>query len=571
MHRIPLFSYLLLGSTLTAASSSSKCKCFPGDACWPSPTEWAAFNSTVGGRLIETIPLGSPCHDPNYDAELCASLQDQWLDSGIHMTSSSSVMAPFFANQSCDPFQPAERPCSLGNYVRYTVNATGSDDVIAAVNFAQERNLRFVIRGTGHDYLGRSTGAGALSIWTYHLKSTEPQDWKDSSYEGKALKFGAGIQGFEALKAAADLGLVVVGGECPTVGLAGGYTQGGGHSALSTNFGLAADNTLSFEVVTASGELVTASRSQNTDLYWALSGGGPGNYGVVVSMTVKAHPDTVVSGVNFSVAVDETQTADKIFEAVDVWHASIAEIVDSGVMVIYFFGTGFLQSPALTAYGKTQSELEEILSSFLTKLESLGLTYSVTYTEFPSYFDHYDHYWGPLPLGNIQVGTSQYGGRLIKRSQISGFGETARALAAEGVTFIGVGTDVSRFGADNSVLPAWRESIVQATLSVPWNFTAPWSEGLEVQKKITEVAQPIIEAATPGSGAYMNEADWRQPNFQEAFFGSNYEKLLQVKRKWDPKSLFYAVAAVGSEGYVVQEDGRLCETRDEDTPAHVEL
>lgn len=81
---------------------------------------------------------------------------------------------------------------------------------------------------------------------------------------------GAGIQGYEAIEAAQAQGLVAVGGECPTVGLAGGYTQGGGHSALSTSFGLGADQTLEWEVVTASGEVVTASRTQNVDLYWAL-------------------------------------------------------------------------------------------------------------------------------------------------------------------------------------------------------------------------------------------------------------------------------------------------------------
>lgn len=83
-------------------------------------------------------------------------------------------------------------------------------------------------------------------------------------------KLGAGVQGYEMLQAATALGRVAVGGECPTVGVAGGYTKGGGHSAISTNFGLAADQTLSFDVVTASGELVTASKTENSDLYWAL-------------------------------------------------------------------------------------------------------------------------------------------------------------------------------------------------------------------------------------------------------------------------------------------------------------
>jgi hypothetical protein len=67
------------------------------------------------------------------------------------MQSSSSVMAPFFANQSCDPFQPESRPCTLGNYVDYAVNVSCAQDVIAAVNFAQKYNIRFVIRNTGHE------------------------------------------------------------------------------------------------------------------------------------------------------------------------------------------------------------------------------------------------------------------------------------------------------------------------------------------------------------------------------------------------------------------------------------
>lgn len=73
---------LLLLVHLGQASSSysqSHCKCFPGDECWPSRKEWAHLNSTVGGRLIATVPLGAPCHNPVYDADVCAELQDEWL------------------------------------------------------------------------------------------------------------------------------------------------------------------------------------------------------------------------------------------------------------------------------------------------------------------------------------------------------------------------------------------------------------------------------------------------------------------------------------------------------------
>ncbi|KAL7619939.1 hypothetical protein AAE478_010486 [Parahypoxylon ruwenzoriense] len=470
-------------------------------------------------------------------------------------------MAPLFANQSCDPWQPRSKPCTLGDYVSYAVNASGPGDIVAALKYAQKNNLRFVIRNTGHDYLGRSTGAGALSVWLHHLKGTEIVDWKDSHYKGKALKLGAGVLGYEALAAARAAGLVVLTGECPTVSLAGGYTQGGGHSALSSSFGLAADNTLSFEVVTPTGELLTASRTKNKDLYWALSGGGGGNYGVVTSMTVRAHPDATVSGATFLVNSSDGNP-DQIFDIIDAFHASLPGIVDSGVMIIYFFTDTFLQIPAMTAYNKTQAEVEKILQPFADSLAAMGVPFEPKFTEFSSYHDHYDNYWGPLPEGNIQVGVQLFGGRLIPRSVLPDFLPTARKIAEMGVTFIGVGLNVSRFEQDgaNAVLPQWRDSIVQASLTLPWSFQVPFEEGIEAQRRITDEIQPVIEAATPGAGAYMNEANFQQQNWQETFFGVNYHKLLKIKHKYDPRHLLYATAAVGSEAYTVDEDGRMCAT-----------
>jgi hypothetical protein len=123
-----------------------------------------------------------------------------------------------------------------------------------------------------------------------------------------------------------------------------------------------------------------------------------------------------------------------------------------------------------------------------------------------------------------------------------------------------VGTDVKSFGSQQttSVHPAWRKAIVHATLTLPWNFTAPWSEAFAVQEKMTKEIIPLVEAATPGSGSYVNEADFRQPNFQDTFWGSNYGKLLSIKKKWDPSGLFYATVGVGSEAWTVQTDGRMC-------------
>lgn len=70
-------AYLCTGTT--ALAPSTQCRCYPGESCWPSQAEWAALNSSVGGRLVATVPLGSPCHDPTYNATVCKSLQENWL------------------------------------------------------------------------------------------------------------------------------------------------------------------------------------------------------------------------------------------------------------------------------------------------------------------------------------------------------------------------------------------------------------------------------------------------------------------------------------------------------------
>lgn len=252
------------------------------------------------------------------------------------MSDPSSVMAPFFANQSCDPFTAQGAACTYGNYARYAVNVSSAADVAAALVFARAHDVRLVVRNTGHDYLGRSTGAGALAVWTHHLKDVDFVPWSDANFTGTAMKVGAGVQGFDALTATRDQGLVSVGGECPTVGVAGGYTQGGGHSALSTSFGLSADNVLEWEAVTADGEVVTASRTNNTDLYWALSGGGAGNYAVVTSMTVKTFPGATVGGGTLTYYAAGVSN-DTFYKAISKFHKALPAMVDAGSMVVYYF------------------------------------------------------------------------------------------------------------------------------------------------------------------------------------------------------------------------------------------
>ena len=84
------------------------------------------------------------------------------------------------------------------------------------------------------------------------------------------------------------------------------------------------------------------------------------------------------------------------------------------------------------------------------------------------------------------------------------------------------------------------------------------TDSMAGQRQITEVIMPQLEAVTPGSGSYMNEADFNQPNWQNVFYGSNYEQLLAIKNKWDPQNLFYVLKGVGSEAWTVADDGKMC-------------
>jgi len=374
----PINGELSWRSNSTYPSTNESCHCYPGDTCWPNATEWDNFNQTLGGKLIATVPIASVCHHDSfaqYDAEACAQLQSVWFVEATHYESSSSVMAPFFANQSCDPFLPVSARCIIGTYNQYSVNASNASDYQKTIEFVESHNIRLTIRNTGHDYNAKSSGAGAVGIWTHNMKDILIFDYKSSNYSGKAMRMGAGVQGFEAYEAAQAQSLVVVGGNCPTVGIAGGYTQGGGHGPLASRFGLAADQVLEWEVVTGTGELLTASPSTNSDLYWALSGGGGGIFGVVLSMTYKAYTDVPSSASNLTFT-NEGVSQETYYNVIGAFHEALIPLVDAGGVSIWqFTNTTFSMAPT---YGPNIStaQLDSFIRPVKVRLEQSGINYS---------------------------------------------------------------------------------------------------------------------------------------------------------------------------------------------------
>ncbi|KAI1407440.1 FAD-binding domain-containing protein [Hypoxylon sp. FL1857] len=552
--------------------TKAHCRLVPGDPDWPGQHDWDKLNRTVDGNLIATTPISSVCHyssllgdkgnASNYDQEACDALRDVWFFPQTHLSSPSSAMSYQFSNNSCNPFLAPDASCTLGHYVAYTVNATSTAHLQAAVQFVKRHNIRLVIRNTGHDYLGKSTGAHALAIWTHHLKSIELiEKYQDSGYQGSAIKMGAGVEALEAYNFASSHGLMVVGGNCPNVGLAGGFTQGGGISILSSKFGLAADQVLAWEVVTASGDLVTASATENTDLFWALRGGGGGTYGIVVSMTVKAFPDSFFSAAYMTLLNDGSNT-DAIYSTIGTFLKSLPSLVDAGAWVVWVAAPfGFLVIPAMVS-GLHQVELDSLFKPTRDKMDQLGLQYQYSSAEYPDFLSSYNQ----IP-STWNVSDYHMGGRLIPRDLVEDDDSNEALVGAirhitSQTLMSGVAFNVANAVASPDEVaanPYFRKTIFSAVIGMPINYT-DWGENKAAQDKITYDLLPALQALTPQGGVYLNEADFQAPDFKSTFYGGNYERLLAIKTKYDPESIFYAKTAVGSDHWEQRPDGRLCST-----------
>lgn len=566
-----------------SASIATSCKCIPGDPCWPNQSVFSRLNETLQGQLISTVPLASICHDPKYEEHKCETLKTQWDYAAVQYGSPvdkfrcpylltqdsavdpSSVMMPVFQNSTCDPFQPVESPCTLGNLVRYSVNASDASLVQSAIRFAAAHNIRVAVKNTGHDFLGRSTAKHALGIWTHHMDGMELiRNYTSPMYRGPAMKMGAGTQAWQAYQAAHSWGYRVVGGSCPTVGLAGGFTQGGGHGVLSSQHGLAADNVVEWQVVTSSGELVTASPTTNPDLYWALSGGGGGTFGVVVSMTTKLFPEAPVTGgrLDFNFTSEES-----FWGAVSVLQSGLTPLVDSGTVLLVGV-TNSTASAVITAPEVDKPTLQGQLGYITSHLKQSAIPYDLTVQTDPSYYDHFSRYFGPLPHGIWPV-SHLMGGRLLPRSLFespkltASLAELGKSITRNNEwTISAVTLNVNHTVAQttdtsNSVHPAWRDTLVHYTVYSPWD----WSSAAEMNQRsdrLTKEIIPALEELTPGGATYANEADYRQADWQTAFYGPTWDRLSRIKSKWDATGVLYAPLSAGADSWQEKSDGRLC-------------
>ncbi|KAG7094813.1 hypothetical protein E1B28_005626 [Marasmius oreades] len=553
-------------------SSLPSCRILPSDSSWPAQDVWDTFNTSIDGRLIKTVPIGSPCHDPTFDQAQCDVIRNNWHSPEFHEANPSSIADPVFLNKSCDPFDPRETPCQIGAYVQYAVNVSSREDVIQTLQFVKEHNIRFVIKNTGHDYMGRSTGTGAVSVWMHNLQEIAwIPEFQSSNYTGPAFKVQAGVTGSKITEKASKQGLVVVSGACPTVGFTGGYIQGGGHSPLSTAYGLAADQTLEFEVITTQGDFVTASPTKNSNLFWALSGGGGGTYGIVWTVTVKAHKDLpiTIGSVNFTLG-DNTQ--DLYWKAIDAYQASTPDIMQGGAWAIAVYNNVSFSLFPVFGVNLTVQEVAAILRSLLHTLDSLGVHYTTATQTFPGYLDALN---SVQFLANFQVANVLIGSRLLPRSlwktneTIGNVQSTIRSIVDGGASVFDITMKATLRNAGdpvNAVLPAWRDAERHFIFTLPLVDGESIQQILQDRETITTQFLAALKRLTSVTGSYINEADSNDLDFKDAFYGANYDMLLHIKDKWDPDQIMYGRVAVGGDRWFETEEGRLCRTDATESP-----
>ncbi|KAI2617831.1 FAD-binding domain-containing protein [Hypoxylon sp. NC1633] len=559
------------------------CKTLPGEfVVFPGQITNRVFDLLLGGSLIQTKPFASPCYSDygNQDAARCNEITSHWSDdSYIHTNDPTSINAILFEGTSCVPHtvNPWALNCTIGAYPTMSVNVTTVSQIQLAINMARTQNLRLVIKNTGHDYSAKSTGAGAVSLWTHNLKDIKYYaNYEEGSYKGPAFKMGAGVQMFEAYEAAHKQNLTIVGAEGKTVGLTGGYILGGGHSPLSSIYGMAADQVLSMELVTADGRFATASETSNPDLFWALRGGGGSTYGVVTSMVIKAFPEIPVTTMSFSLSSGDQVTVDQFWQAVRAYFEDFVKYTDAGNYAHFNLnatsGSYVWDMAPWFAPNMSVTELQALADPFFKSIEGIGIDLQPVYQEYSNFYDAWDK---SFPLESWGTNLARYGSRLFPRenwedpTKLSSTFDAIRYVVDGGgiVSAYNVAAAPKSGYPDNAVNPAWRTAVLHAIDIAAWTQDM-YTELITIWSNVlTSDWGARWRSVSPTSGAYLSESDYIEPDFQRSFWGDKYDRLYQLKKKLDPWDVFYAQNAVGSEhwemsdfifGNLPSQNSRLC-------------
>ena len=536
-------------STPPAVPSPHPASCAAHDPCWPSASEWASLREQVHGHLQTAQPaqLGKNPFELEDSPE--ATQSRGWLDAW------TAVASP------------------------YVVAAESASDVAAAVTFARTHHIRLVVKGTGHDYLGRSSAPDSLMIWTHAMRTITmvdafvPEGCNVAAVP--AVTIGAGARWIEAYQQVSIAHhRYVQGGGCTSVGVAGGFLQGGGYGSWSRKFGVAAASLLEAEVVTADGEVRVANACNNPDLFWALRGGGGGTFGVVTRVTLATYPLPTTFGIvagtiesptrqAFRALVGEVMAFYRDQLANEHWGEHIELEGNKLTFSLVFEGLDQAQADAAWAPLRTWlAQHPEQTATFVVRALPAELMWNaamlhavapdvISLDDRPdaptrfwwagdgfqvgAYWYAYQSRWIPQRL----LGSDAFTDALIEASQHWSvqlhFNKALGGAAPEAI---------ARSKA-TSVNPAVFDAAALVIIGALTDATPDPTKGADQRAAVAAAMSPI-KKLTPAA-SYVNETDYFEPDWQQSLWGANYPRLLSIKHAVDPTNLFVCHHCVGSE------------------------
>jgi FAD/FMN-containing dehydrogenase len=562
---------------------ASKFYCTPEQSCWPSSSEWETLNKQVNGHLIKgNTPLNF-CYR-NAQSSQCSEVLEQ-------------IKNPFYIEQESGLTQSNGWFKAWTNQVSdYVLVAQSAEEIAKAVQFAHKHHIKIVVKGTGHDYLGRSNASDSLLIWTHSMRNITiddqfiPHGCHKAQKPVASVTVEAGIRWLEAYKKViVEHGRYVQGGGCTSVGAAGGFIQGGGFGSFSKKFGTGAAGIVEAEVITANGTILIANACQNKDLFWALKGGGGGTYGIVSKITLQTHPlPTLFGAFTGTIQAKSDEDYKRLINYFTVFYAKKLHNEHWGEQVS--FTPENRMQLALVFQGLTQTEVETLWQPFKEWLSNKSNQYQFTFkiltlpaekfwdyeylsknlpssikidrrnrasygefwwagnqAEVSLYLTHYQSGYLPFKLFS-SANVARLSAALFKASRLTNLSlHFNKGLA-------GASLDALERQKNTAMNPAVLNAAALVIIAGGQQYAYPKIVGHELDQvkakisaKKARQAMKLIHHLAPDAGTYGNEADYFLSDWQHALWGTNYSHLLKIKKRYDPDNLLTCHHCVGSE------------------------
>eukprot|EP01006_Ploeotia_vitrea_P009655 TRINITY_DN2345_c0_g1_i1.p1 TRINITY_DN2345_c0_g1~~TRINITY_DN2345_c0_g1_i1.p1 ORF type:complete len:514 (+),score=61.64 TRINITY_DN2345_c0_g1_i1:77-1618(+) len=426
------------------------------------------------------------------------------------------------------------------NLPLYSVAVESVADIQAALSFATQHRLPVTVKNSGHSYAGSSTRKDSLLIWMKNFPKygNVINGFTDScgTQTTNVLKIGGGAAWADAYTAADAAGFTIVGGGSGTVSAAGGWLQGGGLSALSRRLGLGVDNVLKFDVVLANGTVASADACQNTDLFWALRGGGGGTFAIVTAAYYRLHPREAVVRftASWGAATDAaTQSAKR--KLMEFW-LGVSPDLDNR------WGGYWSGHHLYLIFQGSRSDAESTFINSFTSWSTDTLTgderASLT-TETTDHASYFATIRNPSSTVGVHVDTTgaspvDIAARLVPRSWVANNQQSALSLLVNHTQTFPVSSYLLG-GVINNVATT-DTAMHPAVRSAVWNIIT-----------VIPAANEGVRSALPNTitGACYNHASQIEPQWQDAFWGTNLQRLQQIKAQVDPANVLNCYHCVG--------------------------